>query len=90
MNKILSVAFLTTIILMSGCGSREFVNSSEGSKVLVETGAIETCYKGIVYVQFSSGNSTWGSVQFGKDNKVVTCDSKVESIKKIDETVVTK
>lgn len=54
---------LAAILLLSGCGKIDQISAHY-------TGApAETCYKGVVYLQFTSG----ASVKYTPDGKIATC-----------------
>lgn len=72
------VALLIAAVLVTGCGPRAPLPvSSQGYRVSEATNGYDVCYDGIVYVQFSAGNASWGSVKFDKNTKQpVTCGGK--------------
>lgn len=82
MNKILSVALLSAVVLMSGCKPREVVATSEGKQVTqygsYGGSASPICYQNIQYVKFSYGESAWGGAQFDQQGKLVHCDGTTE------------
>lgn len=76
MKKIMSIFAVSFLTLLAGCEPSEKVKTAEGKLVQqIEKSVEEVCYQGIVYVRFSAGNSTWGSVKMNKDSKTVQCET---------------
>ena len=55
---------LTAVMVISGCGAIDRLGAN------ITGSASETCYKGVLYLQFTSG----ASVAYNKDGTVMLCN----------------
>lgn len=75
MKKTLALVFVA-VMALTACRPTMTVQTSEGVKIpSFNEVAQEVCYKGVLYVKLDSGNSSWGSTQFGTDGKVMQCSA---------------
>lgn len=71
----LGILFFSMLVLV-GCKPNVVVPTSEGSTVTpFQSFARETCYKGVVYAQLDTGNSSWGGAKFSQEGKVIVCNN---------------